>query len=158
MLCAIGVFAWSVVESKREGGGVVAIRRGGQSLAVFFPPSYRPVAGSVATPEFRTAIAHYVQRDYAAAIPGLASVDSVEARFYLGICNLYTGNHNAGIAELQKVIAAGDTPYLEQARFYLAKGLIKAGNLAGAREQLNLTIALHGDMDEQAEALLARLK
>jgi tetratricopeptide (TPR) repeat protein len=107
---------------------------------------------------FRDAIAHYKNRDYAAAIPGLAAEPDIEARFYLGICYLYTGKRDNGIAELRKVIAAGDTPYLERAHFYLAKGLIGAGDLSGARQQLDQTIALHGDLDQQAEGLLARLK
>ena len=158
MLCAIGIFAWSVIESRREGGGVTAIRARIESPGAFFPPTYRAIVGSPVSAGFRDAIAHYKNRDYAAAIPGLATEPDIEARFYLGICYLYTGKRDNGIAELRKVIAAGDTPYLERSHFYLAKGMIGAGDLPGARQQLDQTIALHGDLDQQAEGLLARLK
>lgn len=166
MLGAIGIFVWSVVQSRREGGTVTANQfpgRATETLARVFPPAYHPV-GSLARPAaFNTAIARYSQRDYAGAIPGLAALvetkpDFVEARFYLGICNLATGNAASGIAELRKTIAAGNTPYLEQARFYLAKGLLGSGDIAGARQQLDDTIAMHGDLALQAEALQAQIK
>ncbi len=158
MLCAIGIFVWSVIESRREGGGVTAIRGRTESPGAFFPPTYRPVAGSPDNSNFRNAIAHYKSRDYAGAIPGLTADSDIESRFYLGICDLYTGDRESGIAELRKVIAAGNTPFLERARFYLAKGLIAAHDLPAARQQLDAVITLHGDLDQQAEALLARLK
>lgn len=134
-------------------------------LARVFPPAYRDLGGSQAQrpAEFRAAIERYSQRDYTAAISGLAAVvakqpDLVEAHLYLGICYLFANNRAAGIAELHKAVDAGETPYLEQARFYLAKGLLGAGDIAGARQQLNDTIAMHGDMEQQAETLLARVK
>jgi tetratricopeptide (TPR) repeat protein len=166
MLCAIGIFVWSVVQSRREGGTVTANQlpgRANETLARVFPPAYRRV-GSQATPAaFNTAIARYSQRDYAGAIPGLATLvetkpDFVGAHFYLGICYLSTGNAASGIAELRKTIDAGNSPYLEQARFYLAKGLLGSGDIAGARQQLDEVIAIHGDLALQAEALQAQIK
>jgi len=175
MLIAMGIFIWSVVESSREGARITAsesprtgggIAAGGyEVLARVYPPAYRDLGGarSQRPAEFRHAIERYSHRDYTAAIPGLAAVvdkqpDLVEARLYLGICYLFMNNRSAGIVELRKAVDAGNTPYLEQARFYLAKGLLGAGDIASARQQLNDTIAMHGDMEQQAETLLARVK
>ena len=105
----------------------------------------------------------YSNTDYSGAIAGLqaaasAHPDFIEARLYLGICYLSTNNRPSGITELRAVVAAGGTPYLEQARFYLAKGLLGIGDAAGARQQLDPLIAMHGDLAQQAEALLAKIK
>ena len=175
MLIAMGMFVWSVIQSSREGARITASespRTGGriavggyELLARVFPPAYRDLGGAASQrpAAFRAAIERYSQRDYTAAIPALAAVldkhpGLIEARLYLGICYLFDNNRPAGIAELRKAVDAGDTPYLEQARFYLAKGLLGAGDIRGARQQLNDTIAMHGDMEQQAETLLARVK
>jgi hypothetical protein len=177
LLIAVVVFIWSVFQSSREGARVTAStppRSAGSAgspqnyewLARFNPPAYPPVddGGAAAKPaEFRSAMRLYSNTDYSGAIAGLQATanalpDFVEARLYLGICHLYTNNRQSGIAELRAVIEAGGTPYLEQARFYLAKGLIGIGDAAGARQQLDLLIAMHGDMAQQGEALLARIR
>jgi TolA-binding protein len=163
MACAIVIFIWSVVQSRREGGRVTAREAAitNSDLARFNPPAYRGAPPK--TREFASAIELYSDRDYAAAIPVLRSAadshpDLVAARFYLGVCELYTNAPDAGLADLRKVIDAGETSFAEQARFYLAKGLIGAGNIAAAKEQLQDVIAMHGDMGQQAENLIAKLK
>lgn len=105
----------------------------------------------------------YSNRNYAGALARLDAVvkahpDLLVARLYLGICSLYNGKGNAGIEELRSLVAEGNTPYVEQARYYLAKGLIGSGDVGGARHQLDALIAMHGEMAQQAEALLARIK
>jgi hypothetical protein len=176
MLIAIVVFIWSVFQSSREGARVTANtppRSAGSAgapqnyewLARFNPPAYRPAGDgeAVKPPEFRSAMRLYSNTDYTGALAGLRAAtealpDFVEARLYLGICYLYASNLPSGIAELRTVIGAGSTPYLEQARFYLAKGLLGSRDVAGARQQLDLLIAMHGDLAQQAEALLAQVK
>ncbi len=174
MLCAIGIFVWSVFQSRREGNGITASfspRRGGglaangyEELGRFNPPTYRDLGGAPAnSPDFRTAISNYSQRDYQSAIDSLEAVvkrqpDAAEARFYLGICDLFTKKFAAGNRELRQVIATGDTPYLEQARYYLAKGLLAESNPTEAREQLDDVVAMHRDLEPQAESLLAQLR
>jgi hypothetical protein len=54
--------------------------------------------------------------------------------------------------------AAGDSPYLEEARFYLAKGLLGTGDAAGAQRQLEDVLSMHGTLEKQAAALLAQIK
>jgi hypothetical protein len=71
---------------------------------------------------------------------------------------LLTNNHSGGMEELRGVTSAGDTPYLERARFYLAKGLIAEHDIKHAQEQLENVIAQHGDLQEQAQALLVQIR
>ena len=47
--------------------------------------------------------------------------ESVEARFYLGICLLLTNDRAAGMAQLLGVINAGDAPYLGRLVFIWRK-------------------------------------
>ncbi len=104
---------------------------------------------------------HYLRRDYAGAIPGLRSVTgdprAAAARFYLGICYLLTSARPAGLEELRSVIAAGNTPYLEAAQFYAAKGMLGSGDVGGAQQQLESVIAMHGELEKPAQALLAQI-
>lgn len=171
MLTAIGIFTWSVFQSSREGGHVTATQSpqtggnysatGYRELGRFFPPAYS--GGQPATPDFAAAMKLYTQRDYAAATAALRSVvgahpDFVAARFYLGICEIYANDLAAGIADLRRVTAAGSTPYLEPSLFYVGKALLSSDDPVGARQQFEQVIALHGDFEQQAESLLAKLR
>ena len=171
---AVGVFAWLAVQSHREAGlgrtansspppvrEIPAERI--ELLARFEPPVYQPTtAGAKASSEFRAAMDQYQKRDYAEAIPGLRAAaqsqpQSVEARFYLAICLLLAGDRPAGIQELHGVIAAGDTSYLEQARFYLAKALLGDRNITGADVQLRVVVEMHGKLEKEAQVLHAQI-
>src|SRR6266700_8082925 len=98
MTIAIGVFAWLAVESRQNAGvsqsrqtGTIPVERF-QLLAQFEPPLYSTNAGPAGhTRQFRVAMEHYVNRDFAGAMPGLrasvaATAEDLEARFYLGVC------------------------------------------------------------------------
>jgi hypothetical protein len=105
---------------------------------------------------------HYDKRDYAGAVSGLraavqAQPELVQARFYLAICLLLTNDRGTGAEELHRVIAAGDTPYLEPSRFYLAKALLGAHNVVGAEQQLRILIEMHGTLEKQAQLLHAQI-
>ena len=68
----------------------------------------------------------YRSGKYEAAIPGLAKAAKLDlhdagSRFFLGICHLLSGQTDAAIAALQQVLTLGDTPYREEAHFYLAE-------------------------------------
>ncbi len=169
MTIAIGVFAWLAVESRQDAGvsqspktGPIPVERF-QLLAQFEPPPYSPDARAwLHTRQFQGAMEHYVKRDLAGAIPGLrasvaAQADGPEAQFYLGICSLLIGDRAAGVYDLQSVIGAGDTPYLESARYYLAKGLLGTGDVSGTRGQLEKVIAMHGDLEKRSESLLTQI-
>jgi hypothetical protein len=101
------------------------------------------------------AMQRYVAHDYAGAVAALRGIDTIDARFYLGICLLVTGKNAEGVSELRRVVAIGDSPYLERAHFYLVKGLLATGDTAGARTELKKVIAMHGELEKQAKALLS---
>ena len=105
---------------------------------------------------------HYLKGDFAGTIPGLresltARSDGPDAAFYLGICSLLTGDSPAGVKDLQLVIDAGNNPYLEQARYYLAKALLGRGDISGARVQLENVIAMHEDLEQRSKSLLTQI-
>jgi hypothetical protein len=173
MLIAMGVFGWLAWTSRQEPGiGRVAGARAQvpagpipderfELLATFRAPEYMPV--SRAPKDFQKAMQHYANQDFAGTIPGLRAAAAtapsfIAARFYLGICLLLARDRISGIQELRAVTEAGDTPYLEQARFYLAKGLIAEQDIPRAETQLKNLIALHGDLEKQATALLAQIR
>src|SRR5271165_1293551 len=161
---AVVVFAWLASESRKEAGeGRTAngppVRAGRvpeerlQLLSRFEPPEFS--ASPKEPAGFASAMARYQSRDYAAAIPALRSVISaqpgfVEARFYLGICFLLTNRAADGIQQLKTVAASPKSPWVEKARFYLAKALLGEGDRAGAEQQLDIVIALQGDLEKSA--------
>jgi TolA-binding protein len=173
MLVAMSVFGWLAWTSREEPGiGRVAGARAQATtssipderyelLAAFRAPDYVPV--SPAPKDFQNAMRLYANQDFARAIPQLRSAanatpSSIAARFYLGICLLLTGDRISGIQELRAVTDAGDTPYLERARFYLAKGLIAEHDVSRAQAQLESLISQHGDLEKQAAVLLAQIR
>jgi thioredoxin-like negative regulator of GroEL len=173
MAIAVGVFVWVASESRKEAGvGRTANARPSitgripeeryELLARFVPPAYQPGTGVAESQEFKRAMEHYLKGDDAGALARLRAVakaqpDSIEVRFYLGVCLLLTNDRSAGTQELRSVVVAGDTPYLERARFYLAKGLIGEHDIAQAERQLQSVIAMHGEFEKQAQVLLSQI-
>jgi len=173
MLIAMGVFGWLAWTSRQEPGiGRVAGARVQapasaipderyELLAAFRAPEYVPESRS--PKDFKNAMKRYANEDFAGAIPGLRAAASnapsfIAARFYLGICLLLTRDRISGIQELRDVTEAGQNPYLERARFYLGKGLIAEHDIPRAQTQLESLIALHGDLEKPAAALLAQIR
>jgi TolA-binding protein len=174
MLVAMSVFGWLAWTSWEEPGvGRVAGARPANTaagsisdesyelLAAFRPPEYLPEPG--APKSFQAAMALYEKQDYAGAASALRAVsdaqpDFVAARFYLGISLLLKGERIAGIQELRDLAETPDGPYLERARFYLAKGLIAEHDIGRAQRQLEDLIAQHGDLEKQATVLLGQIR
>jgi hypothetical protein len=169
MFIAISVFVWLALESRRDAGAAQAIRRGPipaerfQLLAQFAPPAYLPGAEQTThTHRFDQAMESYLKHDCAGAIAGLrasveAGSDGPAAAFYLGICTLLTGDPDSGIKDLRLAIATGGVPYIEQAKYYLAKALIGRQDIASARAQLESVIAMHGALEQQSKSILAQI-
>ena len=135
-------------------------------LARFDPPPYTPAVlrGAQDAPmrKFRVAMKHYQQGDYAGAILGLRRTAKLNpkdagALFFLGVSYLLSGQTNEGIAALQQSVALGDTPYLEEAHYYLAEGFLRKGDLAAARRELEEVVRLEGDHEDEARRLLQQL-
>jgi tetratricopeptide (TPR) repeat protein len=136
------------------------------ALARFEPPAYVPQTfrsvDSEATAQFRDAMRPYVAKDYRAAIRGLRTASELDpeaahASFFLGICYLLTDQIDLGIRALQKTIALGDSPYLEEAHFYLAKALLLKNDAPGAQRELERTLQLHGEREDEARRVLNEL-
>lgn len=136
-------------------------------LAEVAPPVYRPATlrstPSPAVRRFREAMELYTRGDYQGAVPGLeeaAALDGTlpQVPFFLGACHLLTGEVDRAIDAWRSVIELGESAYLEEARFYLAKALLRKGDVAGARAELQATIALAGDREAEARDLLRQLQ
>jgi hypothetical protein len=114
--------------------------------------------------QFSTGMTAYTQGDCDRAIEALAKVsatatDAVAAKLYSGLCQLKGRKLDGAQASFADVVAAGDTPQLETAEYFLAQTRLLHGDTTGAKNWLNQTIALHGDYEERAqkqEALLPR--
>ena len=178
MLAAMGVFGWLAWTSRQEpgigrvAGAQVQAPAGSipderyELLAAFRAPEYvpeSPTPKDFQNAHFQNAMTRYANQDFAHAIPGLRAAANqapsfIAARFYLGICLLLTGDRISGIEELRAVTEAGETAYLERARFYLAKGLIAEHDIARAQTQLANLIAQHGDLEKQATLLLGQIR
>jgi len=174
MAIAVAVFAWLASESRKEAGegrtanarpisGQPVPQERLQLLSRFDPPAYSPAHASKAPRGFDKAMDRYSARDYRDAIPRLHAIasaqpDFVEARFYLGICFLLTNDRARGIDQLRSVATAPPSPYVEKARFYMAKALLADGDRSGAQQQLDVVIALQGELEGQARALLAQIQ
>jgi tetratricopeptide (TPR) repeat protein len=139
----------------------VVSRLGEIDPPAYSPPRLRGVT-TQAQREFRAAMELYAARDYAGASTGLrravAMDDSlVPAHFYLGVSYLQTDRIAEAVQELQRSVAFGESAYLEDAHFFLAKAHIRQEDWAAARSQLTDVIALEGDRREEATRLLAQL-
>ena len=90
---------------------------------------------------FAAAMDAYTARDYDRAAAGLsravaAGADSAASLFFLGACELVREHPQAARDALRRVIQHGNSPYLPEAHFYLAKSLLKIGDSAEALREL----------------------
>ncbi|MDH4270679.1 MAG: hypothetical protein OEW18_01750 [Candidatus Aminicenantes bacterium] len=136
-------------------------------LARIEPPLYIQMAlrgaADEATMRFRTGMKCYVEGRYREAIPDLRTAaelnpERASIRFFLGICLLLTEKTNEGIEELRKTISAGDSAYLEEAHFYLAKAFLGKRDIGGAKEELNWVLEKGSNMKEEAARILTQLQ
>ena len=136
-------------------------------LARVEAPAYLPATQLRATPSeaaerFDAAMRRYVDGDYAGAIPGLRvaaglRADAPQYAFFLGVCQLLTNQVDPAVADFQRAIALGESPFLEEAHFYLAKARLRQGNLPAARDELTRTVERRGRLENEARQLLAQV-
>ena len=135
-------------------------------LARVEPPLYIPLTlrgpREDAVERFMAAMQHYLEGDYAGAIPGLTAAADLNPKaapaiFFLAICNLLTDRLDAAIDGLQETVALGDPSYLEEAHYYLAKAWLRQGNIPAAQADLRRTIEQRGRLEADARRLLAQL-
>jgi tetratricopeptide (TPR) repeat protein len=136
-------------------------------LARFEPPPYTPLTlrgvTDEATERFHEAMAHYLKKDYTAAIRGLRAAARLDPKaantqFFLATSYLLTDKTDAAIQGFQRTIALGNSPYFEEAHFYLAKAYLGKGDVGAAQDRLKKTVQLRGDLAEQAQGLLNQLQ
>ncbi|MFN7986693.1 MAG: tetratricopeptide repeat protein [Thermoanaerobaculia bacterium] len=135
-------------------------------LARVEPPAWTPVrlrgSEDEAGRRFREAMEKYEKGDWAAALPILRDASQLDpsapgASFYRGGCALLAGDPAEAAESLERVVALGDTPYLEEARFYLAKARLAKGDAPGARNELLRIAREDGRRRAEARLLLGRL-
>ena len=111
---------------------------------------------------FLQAMERYERGDCQGAFAGLESAaqqdpKSVPARFFLAVCSLQLDRNADAVRHLAGVVKLGESPYLEDAHFFLAKAHIRMGDLPAARKELESVIALDGDRRREASTLLSQL-
>jgi tetratricopeptide (TPR) repeat protein len=136
-------------------------------LASVEPPPYIPLSlrgpRSEAAARFDAAMRRYAARDYAGAVPDLSAAarlnpNAAHVAFFLAICQLLTDQLDVAVVGLQNTIALGDSPYLEEAHYYLAKARLRQGDLRAAQMELKRTIELRGQLEADARRLLAQVE
>jgi len=136
-------------------------------LARVDPPRYSPSVLRGATDEaatsFQAGMKAYVAGDYGAAMPSLRKAARLDPQrpdiaFFLAASELLAGNTADAIGEFERTIAMGDTPFLEDGHFYLAKAYLAQGAADQARAELTTLRSLQGERASEADELLAQLE
>lgn len=101
----------------------------------------RSASGQRGDSLFAAAMMAYGARDYVGAERRLvaalaAGVDAAPAEFFRGASLMMQDRARAAAAAYRRVIGLGPTPYLAEARWYLAKCLLRDGRRTEALEEL----------------------
>jgi tetratricopeptide (TPR) repeat protein len=128
----------------------------------FVPLALRGPHDDAAEP-FDAGMKHYVAKDYAAAIPDLRAAAGLNSKapkvtFFLAICQLLTDELDPAVEGLQQTIALGESPYLGEAHFYLAKARLRQGRLSDARDELTRAIERGGRLEKNARQLRTQVE
>ena len=137
-----------------------------EQLARVDPPRYEPArlrnVPDAGTVRFQSGMEHYRKADYRGALPDLRAAaelqpDAAHVRFFLGASLLMLGQDSDAIDQLQATVALGDSAYLEEAHFYLAKAFLRRNDLDAADTHLKKVIQL-GGAARGAERLLTEIQ
>jgi tetratricopeptide (TPR) repeat protein len=138
-----------------------------EQLARVEPPPYEPLTlrgpRDEATVRFQRGMERYRKSEYEGAVADLRDAAELDPEaphipFFLGISHLMLGQDNAAIDWLRATIKLGDSAYLEEAHFYLAKAFLRRNDLRAAETQLKEVIKLRGSSSNEAQRLLAELE
>lgn len=86
--------------------------------------------------------------------PDLSLDDRLTATMYLGLSYLFSDEPTKATTELGKVVEAGNTPYLIQAKWYLAWSFWKAGDIEKAKAGFEELSTIPGMHKESAQKIL----
>lgn len=114
----------------------------------------RPGADSV----YHEAMSEYVAREFGTAVVLLdealrAGADSAPTQFFRGASLQMLDRPEEAAAAFRDVIRQGGTPYLPEARYYLAKALLQLGRADEARSELREIADGTSEMAGRARAL-----
>ena len=138
-----------------------------EELARVEAPRYEPLRlrgmPDEATARFLRGMEHYRKADYGGAVADLRAAaeldpDAAHIRFFLGVSHLMLGQDDAAIDGLRATIALGDSAYLEEAHWYLAKAFLRRKDLSAAETQLKKLVELRGSMSGEAGRLLTHVE
>jgi hypothetical protein len=82
---------------------------------------------------------------------------AADVNFYLGVCRILDDHPQESVPALKIAIAAGNSPYLQSAHYYLGKAYVQGMNLEGAETEFREAAKLTGSLSTDAKALLARV-
>jgi tetratricopeptide (TPR) repeat protein len=133
-------------------------------LARVDPPPFIQLtmrSGDEWRPRFEAAMDQYAAGRYGEAAAALESVASeapaASTQFFLGICYLMLDRTEQAIAALQRAVDTGSVAFAEEARFFLAKALLRKGDRAGASRALDDVVRRDGPRAAEARDLQAKL-
>jgi tetratricopeptide (TPR) repeat protein len=167
LIVVAAVLWWQFIGPGRAPAGAKEVPSSLALLARFEPPTYIPPAlrgaRDDAAERFRLGMTKYVEGRYEEAISDLRAAAELNPnragiRFFLGVCLLLSKQTDAGIEELKAAIGLGESAYLEEVHFYLAKAYLAKGDVGGAKEELNWVQERGGNLKEEAAQILAQLK
>lgn len=141
-------------EAKKPASPLVALAR-------YEAPAYREayLRGADTTPRFRQAMSAYRAQDYASAMKALRTAGpDARTLFFLAASELLNGEAAAAQSTAARVIAAGETPYLEEAYFLRAKANLALNDAAAATADLEKLVALEGDWAAHGRTLLNQVR
>jgi hypothetical protein len=130
------------------------------TLPAFQAPNLR---GQNGDPHFDEGMKAYNRQDCPSAVRALSQVpvhdeDSLAAQFFMGVCQMHTGNLVTAAKTLESVANAGDSPQQEAALYYLAQGALERNDADAARRYLIRTVSLHGDFESRARSELIKIR
>jgi tetratricopeptide (TPR) repeat protein len=137
-----------------------------EQLARVDPPRYEPLtfrgAPDEAAARFERGMQQYRKAEYRGAVTDLGAAaaldpDAPHSRFFLGISHLMLGDDTAAIDSLRATVALGDSAYLEEAHWYLAKAFLRRKDIRTAETHLQALIELRGSESDKARQLLTEL-
>ncbi len=108
-------------------------------------------------------MAQYQRREYRAAATQLRAAAALDPEaphilFFLGVSNLMMGQAEAAVDAFRKTIALGDSAYLEDAHFFLAKAHLHLRNSGQAVAELERTIRMRGEREAESRTLLTEVQ
>ena len=138
-----------------------------EQLAQIEPPPFEPPvlrgAPDEATARFLKGMERYRQTDYAGTIVDLRAASELDPKaphilFFLGVSYLISGQEIAAIDRIEATIALGDSAYLEEGHWYLAKAYLRRSDLSAAKTELRELTELRGTGNSEAGRLLAQIE